>query len=124
MVQDSIKEATSPFNSPDPDRCRVSVVIPSYNHARYLRDAIRSVIAQTYRDFEIIIVDDGSSDDTPQVVAGFGNAVRYIRQENRGLAGARNTGVRAARGAFIGLLDADDIWMPEYLASMLLPFKS
>lgn len=103
---------------------KVSVIIPTFNHALFLRETIRSVLAQTYHDFEIIVVDDGSTDDTPQVVAEFGNAVHYIRQENRGLAGARNTGIRAARGEFIGLLDADDIWMPEHLASMLPPFES
>lgn len=106
------------------EKPKISVIIPTYNHARYLPETIRSVTGQTYHDFEIIVVDDGSTDNTSRVVSTFGESVRYIRQENRGLAGARNTGIRAARGEFIGLLDADDLWTPEYLERMLPPFES
>ncbi|CAG0981332.1 Glycosyltransferase GlyG [Anaerolineae bacterium] len=101
---------------------KISVVIPCYNQAHYLGEAVRSVLCQTYQDFEIIVVDDGSTDETSQVAASFGERVRCVRQENRGLAGARNTGILNARGEFIGLLDADDMWLPSYLSTMLRAF--
>lgn len=101
---------------------KISVVIPCYNQAHYLGEAVRSVLCQTYQDFEIIVVDDGSTDETFQVAASFGERVRCVRQENRGLAGARNTGILNARGEFIGLLDADDMWLPSYLSTMLMTF--
>lgn len=95
---------------------KVSVVIPTYNYAHFLREAIESVLAQTFRDFEVIVVDDGSTDNTPEVVAQFGDRVQYIRQANQGPNAARNTGVLAARGEFIALLDADDLWLPDKLS--------
>jgi glycosyltransferase involved in cell wall biosynthesis len=97
----------------------VTVVIPNYNHTRYLGEAIRSVLAQTYRDFEIVVVDDGSTDNCRDVVAEFGRQVRYVWQENQGLAAARNTGLRCARGELVGLLDADDEWLPAFLEQMV-----
>lgn len=97
----------------------VSVVIPAYNAAQYIRQAIESVLAQTYRDFEIIVVDDGSSDDTPSIARQFGAAIRYIRQPNRGLSAARNTAIKHACGAVIALLDSDDLWDPEFLEKMM-----
>ncbi len=103
---------------------RISIVIPTYNHARFLAEAIRSALDQTWQDFEIIVVDDGSTDDTHRVVAQFGQSVKYIRQENGGLAAARNAGIRAARGREIGLLDADDVWLPDYLMTMLTALES
>lgn len=117
MHQSRERESNSGLQAP-----RVSVVIPSYNHAQYLGEAIQTALNQTYRDFEIIVVDDGSTDNTPQVLAGFGDPVRCIRQENRGLAAARNAGVLAARGEFVAFLDADDSWLAEYLAKMLAAF--
>lgn len=102
---------------------KVSVIIPCYNQAQFLTDAIHSVLAQTYRDFEIIVVDDGSTDNTFQVASSFGGPVLCIRQENRGLAGARNKGIQHAKGEFIAFLDSDDMWFPRYLAIMLLPFS-
>ena len=97
----------------------VSVIIPNYNHTKFIRGAIHSALNQTYPRFEIIIVDDGSTDNSREVVSEFGNRVHYIWQENQGLAGARNTGIRAARGEFIGLLDADDLWQPNFLDVMI-----
>lgn len=98
---------------------QVSVVIPNYNHTRFVSQAIQSALDQTYRSFEIIVVDDGSTDNSQEVVASFGNQVCYIWQENRGLGAARNTGIRAAQGELIGLLDADDQWSPIFLETMV-----
>lgn len=97
----------------------VSVIIPNFNNAAYVATAIASVLAQSDQNFEIIVVDDGSTDDSRMVIAQFGERVRYLRQENQGLAGARNSGIRAAQGDWIALLDADDQWLPTYLATML-----
>ncbi len=97
---------------------RVSVIIPNYNHGRFLAYAIQSVLDQAFERVEVIVIDDGSTDSSPQVAAGFGNRIRYIRQENQGLSAARNTGLRIAKGAYIGLLDADDMYHPAYLGRM------
>ena len=97
----------------------VSVIIPTYNHARYVVEAIRSALDQTYEDAEILVIDDGSTDNSREVIAPFAGRVRYIHQDNQGLSAARNTGVRESRGRFIAPLDADDVWMPGYLAAMV-----
>jgi glycosyltransferase involved in cell wall biosynthesis len=96
---------------------RVSVIIPTYNRAQLVRRAIQSVLNQTYQDFEIIVVDDGSTDNTTEVVNSIGDErVRCIRhQVNKGASASRNTGIRAARGELIGFLDSDDEWLPEKL---------
>jgi glycosyltransferase involved in cell wall biosynthesis len=88
----------------------VSVVIPAYNAARYLADAIESVLAQSYKDVEILVVDDGSTDDTPSVATHYEGVVRYIRQDNQGVAAARNRGIGESRGRYVAFLDADDVW--------------
>jgi glycosyltransferase involved in cell wall biosynthesis len=98
---------------------RISVVIPVYNQAEFVGHAIQSLLHQTINCHEIIVVDDGSTDDSRAVVSEFGDKVNYIYQENQGLAGARNTGIRAAKGDLIGLLDADDIWVPDYIEKMM-----
>jgi len=98
---------------------KVSVIIPNYNNAHYLGIAIQSVLRQTYTDYEIIVVDDGSKDASRELVAKFGESVIYVYQENQGLAGARNTGIQMAKGELICLLDADDEWHPEYLQQMI-----
>jgi len=98
---------------------RVTVIIPNFNQSHFVGNAIRSVLDQTLKDFEIIVVDDGSTDNSQEVVAQFGAAVRYIYQQNQGLAGARNTGLQYASGELIGLLDADDEWSPQYLEYMV-----
>lgn len=97
----------------------VSVIIPNYNQSQYVGSAINSVLNQTYTYYEIIVVDDGSTDNSREVLSKFDNKIRYIWQENKGLAGARNTGIQAARGEYIGLLDADDEWLPTYLEEMV-----
>lgn len=95
----------------------VSVVMPVYNVERYLAAAIDSVLAQTFTDLELILVDDGSTDGSSALCAAYTDPrVRVIRQANRGLPGARNTGIRAATGAYIAILDSDDLWHPEKLA--------
>ena len=95
----------------------VSVVIPLYQTERYIRQTLQSVAAQTFEDFEILVIDDGSSDCGPALASSFADPrLRIISQANRGLAGARNTGIREARGAYIAFLDADDLWAPEKLA--------
>jgi len=98
-----------------PDTPTVSVVIPAYNAAWCVGKAIDSVLAQDYRDFEIIVVNDGSTDDTRRVLARFGSAIRVIDQSNGGMSSARNAGIRQARGEFIAFLDADDWWLPSKL---------
>jgi len=93
----------------------VSVVIPTYNYGRFIDEAIRSVLDQTHPAAEIIVVDDGSTDDTSDVVRQFGSCVKYIRQENMGVCSARNRGVLASRGDLIAFMDADDTWEPKKL---------
>jgi len=92
----------------------VSVIIPVYNGGRFLRAALESVFAQTYREFEVIVVDDGSVDDSGVIAQSFPE-VRYIHQTNQGVAAARNHAIEAARGEFIAFLDQDDLWTPEKL---------
>lgn len=98
---------------------KVSVLVPSYNCAHYLPQALDSALGQTFTDFEILVIDDGSTDNTRAVVEEYrGKApdkVRYIYQENQGLACARNTGLRHAKGEYVALLDADDVWLPTRL---------
>lgn len=98
------------------DTPSVSVIIPSYNRAGWLPAAVGSVLAQTCPATEILIVDDGSTDNSAEVCAGFPAPVRYIRQPNAGVSAARNRGMREATGEWIALLDSDDLWVPEKLA--------
>lgn len=102
---------------------RVSVIIPAFNRQWCVADAVESALAQTFADLEIIAVDDGSSDATPEVLKKFGDRIRLIRQENRGVSAARNTGIRAARGRWIAFLDSDDRWHPEKLERQLLAME-
>lgn len=99
---------------------RVSVLVPCYNCARHLPEAIESALAQTYDDFELILVDDGSRDETFEIIerycAQYPDRIQAIRQENQGCAAARNTAIAHARGELFALLDSDDVWLPERLA--------
>src|SRR4051794_21327340 len=97
---------------------RVSVIVPCYNTADVVAETIDSVLAQTYRDYEVIVVNDGSPDsgELNPILARYGDRLRCFRKENGGLASARNRGIREARGELIALLDSDDIWTPDYLA--------
>jgi glycosyltransferase involved in cell wall biosynthesis len=97
----------------------VSVIIPSYNHAHLVGEAIKSVLEQDYQHYEIILVDDGSTDNTCEVVAQFGFKVRYIYQPNQGLSAARNSGLYAARGELVGFLDADDLYEPNFISTLI-----
>jgi len=97
-------------------RPTASVIVPAYNCASTIAETIRSILYQTFSDLELIVVDDGSTDDTVEVVQGFRDSrIQLVRQRNRGLAGAHNSGVARARGRYIGFCDADDLWLPEKL---------
>ncbi len=93
----------------------VSIIIPAWNAGRYIKEAIDSAIDQTYKNIEIIVVDDGSTDNTKDVIAPFieSHKIKYIYQENKGLSGARNTGIKNSNGEYIALLDSDDIFLPD-----------
>lgn len=97
----------------------LSVIIPTFNRAAYLAKAIESVLSQSFRDFELIVVDDGSSDNTKEVVSGFNSGVTYLYQDNKGPASSRNKGLNKARGKFIAFLDSDDSWDKEKLIIQL-----
>jgi glycosyltransferase involved in cell wall biosynthesis len=97
----------------------VSVIIPVYNGERYLGEAIESVLAQDYRPMEVIVVNDGSTDNTETIAKRYGNDIIYARQEKRGPAAARNRGLRMSHGEVIGFLDADDLWSENKLSLQL-----
>ena len=98
----------------------VSVIIPTYNRAALVKEAVASVLAQTWREFELIVVDDGSTDDTPEALAPYASRIRLLRRENRGgVSAARNAGMAAARGEWLAFLDSDDLWLPEKLARQM-----
>src|SRR6267378_3262722 len=102
-----------PHKNPLMKKSLISCIIPVFNGARYLREAVESILGQTYRPIEIIIVDDGSTDNTADVVKNYGDQVRYVCQPNGGPSAARNQGVSVAQGAFVAFLDQDDVWHPE-----------
>ena len=102
----------------------VSVIIPVYNGERYLAEAVDSALRQRYRRFEIIVIDDGSTDATPEVVRGYGEQVSGLVQPNQGTAAARNRGVESARGELYAFLDADDVWLEHKLAAQVIALSS
>ncbi|MBN1497643.1 MAG: glycosyltransferase [Spirochaetes bacterium] len=93
-----------------------SVILPTFNRNVTVREAVDSVLGQTLADYELIVIDDGSTDDTAAIEQEYGSRLKYIRQENRGVSAARNTGVRVSSGDWIAFLDSDDLWLPEKLA--------
>jgi glycosyltransferase involved in cell wall biosynthesis len=103
------------------DTPAVSIVVPAYNVSRYIENTLDSILAQTFTDYEIIVVNDGAPDteELERVLEPYRERIVYLKQENRGLSGARNTGIRAARAPLISLLDGDDMWEPEFLSVML-----
>jgi len=103
---------------------KVSVVIPTYNSAQFIVETLESVFAQTYKDYEVIVVDDGSTDNTREVLKPYMSKIRYIYKENGGVASARNVGIKNARGEYIAFLDSDDLWLPEKLEKQMEYFKS
>jgi glycosyltransferase involved in cell wall biosynthesis len=111
----------SPFDSSQ--HPTVSVVLPTFNRRGFLQQAVESVLAQTRPADELIVVDDGSTDDTADLLAGYGDRLMVIRQDNRGVSAARNAGIRRAKGAFVALLDSDDYWLPEKLEAQLSFFE-
>ena len=101
----------------------ISCIVPVFNGERYLGEALDSILSQTYRLLEIIIVDDGSTDETAAVIAEYGDQVRYLRQTNSGPWVAQNLGLSLAQGKFVAFLDADDLWHPEKLTRQMARFK-
>lgn len=97
----------------------VSVIIPTYNRANMLRQAVDSVLEQDYRPAEVLVIDDGSVDETPAVLAEYADRIRRFRRDNAGVSAARNTGIRAARGELIAFLDSDDYWLPGKLTAQV-----
>src|SRR2546421_7558687 len=99
--------------------------MPAYNAATYIAEALQSVEAQTYEDWEVVVADDGSTDDTGSIASSFGDRVRVVRSDrNHGLASARNLAIDHARGELLALLDSDDRWLPEYLASQVAAYDA
>ena len=102
----------------------VSVIMPTFNHARYLRAAIDSALAQTHPPHEVIVVDDGSTDATPAILSEYGDRIRAMRQPNAGVAAARNAGLATASGDYVAFLDSDDVWAPDKLERQLALFAA
>jgi glycosyltransferase involved in cell wall biosynthesis len=102
----------------------VSCIVPVYNGERYLKQAVDSILAQSYRPLEVIVADDGSTDRTVALLAGYGDRVRYLKQNNCGPAATRNLGLNAARGEFLAFLDQDDLWHQEKLKKQLARFAA
>ena len=101
----------------------ISIIIPTYNYAQFLPEALESVFSQTFKNYEIIVVDDGSMDNTREIVGNYGERVRYFYQANSGVSAARNKGIREAEGDYLAFLDADDLYRPEFLEIMLAKIK-
>jgi len=104
-------------------KAKVSVILPVYNGAPYLEEALRSVLAQTHSPYEILIIDDGSTDGSAQIAKGFGSSVKYHKQPHQGQSTARNHGVQLANGDTFAFLDADDLWVQDKLHSQIIAFE-
>jgi glycosyltransferase involved in cell wall biosynthesis len=92
-----------------------SIIIPTFNRYNSLKQAVRSVLSQSYKDFELIIIDDGSTDETSEIKNAFHGKLKYVRQENSGVSSARNKGISISDGTYIAFLDSDDLWLPSKL---------
>ncbi len=103
---------------------KVSVIIPTYNRGWVLREAIDSVLAQDYTDYELIVVDDGSTDNTRKILDSYGRDIIVLQQPNQGVSAARNRGIAESRAQLVALLDSDDIWLPQKLTRQVAFFKS
>lgn len=101
----------------------ISCIIPAYNEEQLLGEAIDSVLVQTYRPIEVIVVDDGSTDGTAKIVKSYRDKINYLWQANSGPGAARNLGISTAKGAYLAFLDADDLWHPEKLAAQIARFR-
>ncbi|MGB6012363.1 MAG: glycosyltransferase [Desulfobacterales bacterium] len=102
----------------------VSVIIPTYNRGWIIKEAIDSVLAQDFEDFELIVVDDGSTDNTPEVLDAYRGTIKVFRQKNKGVSAARNRGIAEASGRFIAFLDSDDFWLPQKLSRQVEFFNT
>ena len=102
----------------------VSVIIPTYNRGWIVKEAIDTVLEQDFTDFELIVVDDGSTDNTPEILREFGSDIQVIMQSNRGVSAARNRGIQASAGRWIAFLDSDDLWLPQKLSRQVDFFRS
>jgi glycosyltransferase involved in cell wall biosynthesis len=102
----------------------VSVIIPTYNRGWILKEAVDSVLAQNFQGFELIVVDDGSDDNTPEILVSFGNRIKAISQKNKGVSSARNRGIASSFGEYIAFIDSDDLWLPGKLSAQLAFFKN
>lgn len=103
---------------------QVSVIIPTYNRGYMLHHAIDSVLAQDFKDFELIVSDDGSTDNTREIIQSYGDRIKSIYKNNKGVSAARNRGIEIASGAFIAFLDSDDLWLPGKLSAQVEFFNS
>ena len=114
------KKSLAPLSKKPP---LVSVVLPTFNRGWTVKEAVDSVLGQTLDAFELIVVDDGSTDNTAALLAPYGDLVRVIRQENKGVSAARNRGAAAGRGRYLAFLDSDDLWLPDKLAVQVKFFR-
>jgi len=106
------------------ENLQISVIIPTYNRGWTIGEAVDSVLAQDYRDFELIVVDDGSTDNTPEILDAYRGTIKVFRQENQGVSAARNRGIDEASGGFIAFLDSDDLWLPQKLSRQVEFFNT
>jgi glycosyltransferase involved in cell wall biosynthesis len=121
-----LRKSTDGMGSPKnkrPKKPAVSVIIPTYNRGWILKEAVDSVLAQDFKDFELIVVDDGSTDNTGAILASYGPEIITLRQANRGVSTARNRGIAAASAPLIAFLDSDDLWLPQKLSVQVKFFK-
>lgn len=102
----------------------VSVIIPTYNRSNYVQQAVESVLNQTYNDYEILVIDDGSTDDTKRLLEKYADRIKYVYQTNQKVGAARNNGIRHAQGKYIAFLDSDDLWLPQKLERDVAYFEA